>query len=112
MVSIAHSWLAPGETAATEHLPPPERERSLLRLWTLKEAFLKAVGVGLNADLREVTVGLGDRPELQAAPGEPHPERWLLLPSETPSDTVASLAVVRRGDQSWSPQVVLRRFEL
>ena len=92
-------------------MPPQEREQALLRLWTLKEAYLKAVGVGLNADLREVVVRPRREPVLQAAPAEPHPERWLLLPVETPDDTVASLAVPARADESRTPQVVVRAFE-
>jgi 4'-phosphopantetheinyl transferase len=111
LASTAHSWLGDPESRALERVPPQERERALLRLWTLKEAYLKAAGVGLNADLREVVVALGGEPALQAAPAEPHPERWLLLPVETPDDTVASLAVRARADDSPMPQVVVRAFE-
>ena len=67
LASTARSWLADPETRALERLPPEEREHALLRLWTLKEAYLKAVGIGLNADPREVVVDF-DRRELQAAP--------------------------------------------
>lgn len=109
LASTARSWLADPETRALERLPPEEREQALLRLWTLKEAYLKAVGVGLNADPREVVVDF-DRRELQAAPAEPHPERWLLLPVDTPDDTVASLAVPTRADGSLT-QAVVRAFE-
>jgi 4'-phosphopantetheinyl transferase len=111
LASTAHSWLGDPESRALECVPPQERDQALLRLWTLKEAYLKAVGVGLNADLREVVVALGGEPALQAAPAEPHPERWLLLPVETPDDTVASLAVRARADDSPMPQVVVRAFE-
>lgn len=92
-------------------MPTQERERALIRLWTLKEAYLKAAGVGLNAELRDVVVRPGREPVLQAAPEEPHPERWLLLPVESPDDTVASLAVRARVDESRAPQVVVRAFE-
>ena len=111
LASIAHSWLAGAESPALERVPIQEREQALLRLWTLKEAYLKATGVGLNAELRDVVVRLGGEPVLQAAPAEPHPERWLLLPVETPDDTVASLAVRARADESRTPQVVVRAFE-
>ena len=108
--STASSWLGDRETRLLGRLPPEEREQALLRLWTLKEAYLKAVGIGLNADPREVVVEL-DRRELQAAPAERHPERWLLLPVDTPDDTVASLAVPAPADASRTPQVVVREFE-
>jgi 4'-phosphopantetheinyl transferase len=111
VAATASSWLAGPEATAVERLPSPEREQALLRLWTLKEAYLKAVGVGLNADLREVLVGLDPRPVLQAAPGEQHPERWLLVPVEAPADTVASLAVPGREYEPRQPRVELRTFE-
>jgi 4'-phosphopantetheinyl transferase len=111
VAATAGSWLARSEAATLERLPPQEREQPLLRLWTLKEAYLKAVGIGLNADLREVVVGLDPRPVLQTAPGEQHPERWLLVPLETPADTVASLAVLGREYEPRGPRVELRTFE-
>lgn len=39
-----------------ERLPEPERDAALLRLWTCKEAGLKAVGLGLPGGLRNVEV--------------------------------------------------------
>jgi 4'-phosphopantetheinyl transferase len=47
-----------GEVGA---LPPGLRETALLRLWTRKEAVLKAFGVGLGADMALVSVW-GDEP--------------------------------------------------
>ncbi|MGW3681164.1 4'-phosphopantetheinyl transferase family protein [Streptomyces prasinus] len=41
---------APGERRALLPLPPRARERELLRLWTLKEAYSKALGQGLRLD--------------------------------------------------------------
>ena len=111
LASTAHSWLAGPEGPALECVPTQEREQALLRLWTLKEAYLKATGVGLNAELRDVVVRPGGEPVLQAAPAEPHPERWLPLPVQTPDDTVASLAVRARRDESRKLRVVVRAFE-
>ena len=111
LTATAHSWLAAPEAEMLERLPPQRREPALLRLWTFKEAYLKAVGVGLNADLREVVVGLDAQPVLQAAHGETHPQRWLLLPVETSADTVAALAVPGREGEPRPPHIELRTFE-
>jgi 4'-phosphopantetheinyl transferase len=40
----------PEELAALRKLPYTERNRLLVRLWTLKEAYAKALGVGLGLD--------------------------------------------------------------
>jgi 4'-phosphopantetheinyl transferase len=112
VASTAHVWLAPAEAATVDGVPPSAREQTLLRLWTLKEAYLKAVGTGLNTDLRTVVVSLtGNAARLEAAPEEPDPGRWLLLPLGTTDDTTASLAVARTVHESWTPEVVMRTFE-
>jgi 4'-phosphopantetheinyl transferase len=109
--STASSWLAPSEARVIESLAPAARQLTLVRLWTVKEAYVKAVGTGLNTDLRAVVVGLGEQAVLLAAPGEPSPDRWLLLPVEVADDTAVSLAVARKEHESWTPDTVVRSFE-
>jgi 4'-phosphopantetheinyl transferase len=48
------------ERAAFAALPEDQRKTAFLRLWTRKEALLKADGRGLMHDPRQVTVGLDD----------------------------------------------------
>jgi 4'-phosphopantetheinyl transferase len=65
---IDHRDLAPrvltdAESAALTALPDAERRERLLELWTLKEAYLKARGLGLSAPPREIAF-----PELGASP--------------------------------------------
>jgi 4'-phosphopantetheinyl transferase len=51
----------PAEAAEVRLLPAPQRERTLLTLWTRKEALLKAFGVGLAeapASLSAAAIGL------------------------------------------------------
>jgi 4'-phosphopantetheinyl transferase len=107
VAAIAPSWLAEGEEQAVGSLPIEEREGALLRLWTFKEAYLKAVGVGLNGDLRAVSVELDGT--LQAAPAEPDPERWWLAPVDAEDGTVVAVAAGREN-VGVSLQVTVRPF--
>ena len=49
--AIARRFFAPGELAALDNLPPVDRPAAFYRLWTLKEAYLKAIGEGLHRPL-------------------------------------------------------------
>ncbi|MFF4588646.1 4'-phosphopantetheinyl transferase family protein [Streptomyces sp. NPDC001388] len=60
--SAARVALSARESAALDSLPPAERERAFLRIWTRKEAVLKALGVGLRMPLRGLEVSAPDAP--------------------------------------------------
>lgn len=57
---VARRYFSPREVAALDALAPEARPRRFLRLWTLKEAYLKAVGEGLAGGLDRMTFTLGD----------------------------------------------------
>jgi 4'-phosphopantetheinyl transferase len=63
---IVARYFSPDERRAFEAIPGPERPRAFLGAWTLKEAYLKAVGDGLGRGLGRftVTVAPGDGPRL------------------------------------------------
>lgn len=48
--------LGPAEEAVVRALPPGERERAFLRHWTAKEACVKARGIGLTKDLKQLLI--------------------------------------------------------
>jgi 4'-phosphopantetheinyl transferase len=50
-LEIAAHYFCPQELIWLESLPDPARREGFLRLWTLKEAFIKATGKGLSQDL-------------------------------------------------------------
>jgi 4'-phosphopantetheinyl transferase len=85
--ALAGQTLSWREMAAYEQLPHDERPPAILRVWTRKEAFLKAVGVGLARPLAEIEVTfLPTEPPQLLATGDPcqMASQWLL--------------------ESWSPQ--------
>lgn len=53
---IAWAALSPAERLAIEALPPAQRTQRFLRLWTVKEAYLKALGTGLWRDPADLEV--------------------------------------------------------
>jgi 4'-phosphopantetheinyl transferase len=69
---------APSELADLERRTPADRQARFLRYWTLKEAYLKARGLGISAPLAEACFALdGDRPDLTCGPALADAgERW------------------------------------
>ncbi len=84
------------EHAAWTLLPDADRDAALLRLWTAKEAALKALGTGLGGGLRNVELDLdGSRPpRLRRLCGEL--DGWQLLAAD-PAPGLTCTVVVR-GD--------------
>ncbi|HOY65815.1 MAG TPA: 4'-phosphopantetheinyl transferase superfamily protein [Candidatus Ozemobacteraceae bacterium] len=85
IAAIVRRFFRPDEREAWDHLDEGSRTAAFLRLWTRKEAILKALGLGLT--------GL-DR--LSIDPGEAlsHPVRWLAGEPDAPE---------RWWCHSWSP---------
>ncbi|MEM1349721.1 MAG: 4'-phosphopantetheinyl transferase superfamily protein [Myxococcota bacterium] len=53
------------------------RRELFFRLWTRKEAVMKAIGVGLGIDPRELEVSLGEQAEVHVVPEE-YAQRWVV----------------------------------
>lgn len=93
---IAERFFAPPESATLLDLPPAERERAFFRCWTRKEAYLKAVGVGLAAPLDSfvVTLGPGEPPRMLSLRGDPAAgARWRYWHLEPAPGYLGALAV-------------------
>jgi 4'-phosphopantetheinyl transferase len=97
---IAERFFSPRERSALLALPRTARLESFLRLWTCKEAFLKASGEGLSRPLHEVEVELsGDRPaRLVLGEDPPVASPWILQEISPSSGFVAAL-VAERADE-------------
>jgi phosphopantetheine--protein transferase-like protein len=81
---IVQRFFAPSEFAAWQNLPQSEQEAAFFRTWTVKEAYLKAIGTGLHTPLSEVEVSIDqDLPIILQAPGS---ENWQLCPIPTTPD--------------------------
>lgn len=95
---LARRILGPAEADALRSRPPGERNRLMFRLWTRKEALVKAAGFGiLHTPLSRID--LGD-PEARSGwsrvddPRVDGPRVWSIREIEPPtSDAVAALAL-------------------
>ena len=56
--AIARRFFSPAEHAALLALPPADQTAGFFNLWTRKEAWLKATGVGITGGLDQVEVSL------------------------------------------------------
>lgn len=78
ILAIADTVFAPPELAALRALPEPSRPDRALALWTLKESYIKARGMGLSLPLDGFAFSFDtERPQISFAPAiADAPERW------------------------------------
>lgn len=90
--AIARRFFAAEESAWLEQLPPADRGRAFLQLWTAKEALLKAHGQGLSFGLHRVRVTFDQGAPLLHAFDEEHVDAWQLRSLPIGPGYVAALA--------------------
>ena len=97
VAALAARFFAPAEQALLEACDGEARRRAFFRLWTCKEAYLKATGTGVTRLLREVVVTLAPEVRLTIR-GEPSGRpRWSLRELAPGADHVAALVVEGDG---------------
>ena len=74
---LAEGFFAPGEVAALSALPAPEARRAFFACWARKEAFVKALGLGLSYPLDAFEVSVDEEARLVSGG-----EGWTLTSSE------------------------------
>ncbi len=92
---LAARVLSDDEHAVWRTRAEEDRLRSFLVAWTAKEAYLKAIGLGITGSLREVRVA---------------PDGWRISPLDVGVDHVASLAIEGEGERevdlhAWKPDL-------
>jgi 4'-phosphopantetheinyl transferase len=83
--AVAHRFLSSEDRLALAALPPDRRTEAFFELWARKEAYLKAIGVGLAATDAEVKANGGQRDE------------WLLTAFDAGQGYAAAVAVEGRS---------------
>ena len=95
VASFARHILSESETADLARLPAEQHQQALLAAWTRKEAYLKALGIGLSHSMSGFTTGLAEEGEILVRPledidGKRQP--WTLIPLAAQPDYLACLA--------------------
>jgi 4'-phosphopantetheinyl transferase len=104
---LARRFFGPAEWKVVCDLDGAARDHAFLRIWTQKEAYLKATGIGVGMPLREVETEPDPQapPRLLAITGDrDEAARWTLLEVEVPG-AVCTVAV--RGPR---PSLEVHRF--
>jgi 4'-phosphopantetheinyl transferase len=91
---IAQRFFSPVEAAALEALPPDRQAAAFLDYWTLKEAYVKATGLGLRAPLRRFSFTRTSPPTIAFdADIADDPSAWQFVRLDLGAEHVAALAV-------------------
>jgi 4'-phosphopantetheinyl transferase len=88
---IAERYFSPSEIAGLQELAGVERSRRFIELWTLKEAYLKAIGAGLSNPLNDFGFELQGSSALvfNAPPGVARADWQFALFAPSPSHRLA-----------------------
>lgn len=94
-MKLAQRLFAPAEIAMLRALPARYRQRVFLHCWTMKEAYLKARGLGRYARLDPFQVGFAARNEVRVVTDERAvtPHDWAVIPLDVTSKHVGAVAV-------------------
>ncbi len=95
---VAERFFAPPELLAVRHAPAAEQRDIFFRVWTLKEAYIKARGRGISLGLDRFWFDLsGEWPRIDWEPGlDEDPASWRFIEA-TPTDRHALAIAIRDG---------------
>lgn len=107
MEGVAASHFAPEEQAALWQAPEPERLVTFYRIWTRKESYVKATGVGIGPALARFSVTAGAAtPRLLYAHDTPD-LLWSLHDVRVPETYLGALCIAGPAEpvrlRSWQP---------
>lgn len=92
----ARRFFSPREIDTLNAVPPEKYTEAFFNCWTRKEAYIKAIGLGLNMPLDQFSVSLqpGEPAHLLEVVGRPQElERWSMLSLEPGVGYAAALVV-------------------
>lgn len=108
-LEVARRYFSTHEIAALDKLPDADKARRFQRLWTLKESYLKAVGVGISGGLGSMTFHFGQDGVRFEREGDAEASRWQFREITVDDQHLVAIACLDR--ESDAPlQVRVRDF--
>lgn len=95
-LKIAERFFSPQEAHDIKQLPPERQGERFIEYWTLKEAYIKAKGMGLSLPLESFSFRLGDRqtPRISFPANETEdPAQWRFMRFAPSADYLAAVAL-------------------
>ena len=89
---VADRWFTAKEAAAVRAETGAARRATFLRIWTRKEAYLKAIGAGMSRPLSTFAVSTGEEAALLWAEGD-SAARWQLADLSLPGSAIGAAAL-------------------
>ncbi len=116
-LEVANRYFSGAEVAALDALPVAEQGARFFDLWTLKEAYIKACGMGLAIPLHHFTFSFPQADRIAISFSEQRQDdaqRWHFWQLDVGADYALSLALLNDKQGSFSEQntsVTLRSFD-
>lgn len=98
IASLVERFFAPVEFASWQQLPSQQRELAFFRAWTMKEAYLKAIGTGLHTPLSAVVVEM-DITKPSRLLAKPQVGHWQIETLALPVGYVGTVVISGRNHQ-------------
>ncbi len=110
-LEVARRFFSPVEVDALEALPAQARPRRFLRLWTLKEAYLKATGAGIAGGLDSMTFRIDDAGACAfERAADPEAGRWSFSQFDVGARHVMAVARLRARESGSVARIEWREF--
>lgn len=109
LLALAEGFFAEEERAALRALPSAEQAAAFYRIWARKEAFIKAIGLGLGFGLQRCAVSIEpDAPRLLRIDPDPRVlGAWQLMDAPVPDGYAGALVapegMLRIAWDTWIP---------
>ena len=110
-LEVARRFFSPVEADTLQALPVDAQPRRFLRLWTLKEAYLKAIGTGIAGGLEGMTFRIDDAGACSFERAtDPLAARWSFSQFDVGARHVLALALLPARESAGSAAIEWHEF--